>query len=567
MAIDTGVTGELESIARVVGPRPVAPGRLSALLDWICDRYCAPRGRVYQACVPDRVRVQVGEPVPLVASSASLLEGYVGADPLVAAAAGSWVVRPGHGDRALVIRDLVEVGARRGGAVLIAVPELATASSMIEGVLERWPEAARLDSDLAPRERSAAWYGMADGHGLAIGGRSAVLAPARALAAIVVIEETHPSFKDERSPRAETWRVAARRAQIEGSLALFVSVCPSLELAYRVLQGETGLVEPSRAQERASRPLVELLPSRADRPIGTELHQRMSDALRAGLNVALVVPQTGWARTLWCSACRRSLRCRRCDAGLAVDVSSLRCPRCGETSDRPQRCPYCRAAEFVSMGAGTERVEAQLGKAFPRARVVRLDDGHLEGDPSRSTIYVTTLANTKEDVRPEVAVVGILDADALIRRPDFRAAERAHRALSTLCSWAGPASEGGRMLIQTAEPSHHAIQAVVRSDLWFFVDRELPVREELGYPPFSELIKVSATGPEAGPAIERVSGVARDEHARVLGPIEVTDPNSRQKRLEVLLKCDDAMLVAAALRGILPESPRGTRIRVDVDPR
>ncbi len=567
-AVDTDVHGELEYIKKVVAPGPVAPPMLPALLDWICNRYCAPRGRVYKACVPDRVRVRVPAAVALVPSTEPVLAGYSGVSALTEARAGAWVVRPGHGERASVIRDLVEIGARRGGAVLIALPEVATASAILSDVLDRWPEAARLGSSEGPGERSSAWYAMSAGHGLAIGGRSVVLAPARPLSAIVVVEETHPSFKDERSPRAETWRIALRRAQMENALALFVSACPSLELAHRVTQGDMGLVEPSRAAERSSRPLIELLPREEGRTLSTDLHQRMSDTLRAGSNVALVVPQRGWARTLWCAGCRRSLRCKRCDGGLAVERNSmLRCPRCGDVTERPDRCPYCAATEFLSIGAGTERVEQQLAKAFPRYRIVRLDDGLPDGEAHDPTVFVTTLATTKEDVRPPVSLVGLLDADALIRRPDLRAAERAHRTLSSLCAWAGPASGGGRMVIQTAEPSHHAIQAVVRSDLWYFVERELPVREELGYPPFSELIKVSAIGPEARGVIEAVAGAARDEHARVLGPITVRDPRSGDERLELLLKCDDAMLVSAVLRGILPSSPHGTRVRVDVDPR
>jgi primosomal protein N' (replication factor Y) (superfamily II helicase) len=218
-------------------------------------------------------------------------------------------------------------------------------------------------------------------------------------------------------------------------------------------------------------------------------------------------------------------------------------------------------------GAGSERLAEQLSKAFPSARVLRVDPDVLDGRPpetAQADIYVTTWIGTKEVLRPDVGVVAVLDADALIRSPDFRAAERAYQALAEMAEWAGPSSEDGRLLIGSREPGHHSIQAVVRGDHRFFLDRELRLRKELGYPPFSELVKVSTAGDQAVEASRDVARECRAAGARVLGPVRVA-PGGKEE-FEILAKAPDANEVARALRGILKTASRA-RIRVDVDPR
>jgi primosomal protein N' (replication factor Y) len=219
------------------------------------------------------------------------------------------------------------------------------------------------------------------------------------------------------------------------------------------------------------------------------------------------------------------------------------------------------------VGAGSERLAEQLAKSFPRAAVTRVDPDVLEkGEPpDEGDIYVTTWIGTKAAIRPDVSLVAILDADAMIRRPDFRASENAYQAMVEMAEWAGAASDGGRLVIQTDEAGHHCLQAIARADYSFFLERELRIREELGYPPFSELIKVGVLGEHRTRLAEEVGAVARDAGARVLGPIEVGFGDD--KRLELLLKCTDAEAITPGLRDIVTRVPAGSRLRIDVDPR
>jgi primosomal protein N' (replication factor Y) len=196
-----------------------------------------------------------------------------------------------------------------------------------------------------------------------------------------------------------------------------------------------------------------------------------------------------------------------------------------------------------------------------------LGSGAPRSGLSDADIYLTTWIGTKAVIRPEVQTVGILDADTWIRRPDFRAAENAFQAISEMSAWAGPASKGGRLVIQTAEPGHHAIQAVARGNPGYFAARELEYRRELGYPPVTELIKVRFQGAAAEELSALVRRLAEEEGARVLGPVPVRSKRTGEKLAEVLLKCPNGDSVARRLRVILPDVPRGSSVFVDVDPR
>ncbi|MGH2754639.1 MAG: hypothetical protein ACRDLB_09405, partial [Actinomycetota bacterium] len=344
-----------------------------------------------------------------------------------------------------------------------------------------------------------------------------------------------------------------------------------LETGWAAAEGRFGSVVPPRAATKNARPLVQLVEGR-ERPISHDLHRAIRDALAAGGGVALLVPLAGYARSLWCATCRRSLRCPRCEGGMTYerDGTRVRCPRCALERSAPDVCPYCGAHDFRYVGAGSERLEEQLAHSFPRARVRRMDPRTLEesdGPPdlSDADIYVTTWIGTKPAFRPRVGLVGVLDADALIRRADFRAAETGYQALAEMASWAGPASDGGRLVVQTSEPGHHAVQAVVRGDYDYFLEREAAMRRELVYPPFADLVRVQASGAEAESLIAGAARTAEAADGRVIGPAPVGPPGDRA--LEILVKCGNAGSVAEALRVILPEVPRGSRLRVDVDPR
>lgn len=574
---------QLTPIASTIIDVPLAPEPLNRLIEWMALRYGVARGVAYARVVPPRVRVRKPRPQPLEARGSppnGVLDGYDNGNALRAAvasgSAGVWSLRalPGE-DHGALISELVDAAAGAGQAALVAVPEVKYGSAILDSVAKVWPYLARVDSSQEEGDRARAWVDLAAGHGLGGGGRSSVLAPSPRLRLIVLDEEHHHSYKEDRSPRYDARRVAVERARLQGATCVLISSTPSLETSLAVRRKLWREAIPARERRRAARPVVEVVEPAPERSLTTELHDRVRDTLRDGGRVGLLVPSRGFSRALWCASCRRSLRCPHCEAGLSYDRNPsggprVRCTRCGFTGSAPDTCPACNSSDWRYLGAGSERLAEQIGKSFPRASVQRIDPDVLANeDGSRLTppdIYVTTWIGTKPALRPDVALVGVLDGDALIRRPDFRAAESAYHALSEMAEWAGPAARGGRLVIQCSEPGHHAIQAVVRADHDFFVARELQQREELSYPPFGELVKVTAHGARAEELIKTASETSRRAEGRVLGPIPLQRSRYGDGGWEILVKCPDGMVVSRALRDLLAHTPPGD-LKVDVDPR
>ena len=577
---DEGKLPALEAIIAPVLERPVVPESLIPLFFWIAERYASQTSHVFSRAVPPRVRLRVEEPDEVTGGpeprrTLTYKGGKRLMDALAAGRNGAWCLQyaPGE-DRVALIGELI-AASRLHGAALVTVPEVRYGSEVLDGLGHLWPQMARIDSAESEPDRSRGLLSLAAGAGLGGGGRNAVLAPADRLALIVIDEEHHASYKEDRSPRFDARRIALERARRQEATCVLMSSTPAVETAAARGLGDIGMIVPDRSILRAARPIVELVDRPEERALSHELHERVRDALRAGQRVALLAPRRGFARAMWCASCRRSVRCPRCEAGLVLHRSSskvpayVRCVRCGFQAPPPRTCPSCGAADFRFVGAGSERLTEQVKRAWPRASVTRADPDVIEEvvrDRTLTDIYVTTWIGTKPSIRPPVSLVGVLDADALLRRPDWRAAESGYQALAAMAEWAGPAADGGRLVVQTSEPNHHAVQSVVRADYAFFLQRELSHREELGYPPFSELIKVGASGASAAQLIERAAEVGRVHRARILGPIEV-DRHRDDARIEILMKCKDATPVGADLRGILASVPPDGRLRVDVDPR
>jgi primosomal protein N' (replication factor Y) len=565
---------ELAPTLGVVAPVPVCPPPLPEVIEWLARRYVAPRGQAFARVVPPRVRVKVAGITALSGGPApEILPRYRGGDALLrsieSGSGGVWCLRRRSGeDGGRLVCELVAAAGRADGAAVVAVPEVHYGSSVVDALTEAWPDIARVDTATPPAERAAGLLRLAEGHGIGVGGRAATLAAAPRLRALIVDDAHHPSFKEDRAPRYDARRAAVERARLQGAVCVLISPTPPAEIGAAAAHGRIGWVEPDRTEDKDGRPLLEVVAAVPDRAISHGLHIRIRNALRAGQRVGLLVPRRGFARALWCAQCRRSLRCPQCEAGLSYDRGSnarVRCSRCGFVSGPPDECPTCGGAEWRFVGAGSERLAEQLGAAFPRAKVARVDPEVLsESHPGelgleKADIYVTTWIGTKPTVRPEVSVVAVLDADALIRRPDFRAAERAYQALTEMAEWAGPARSGGRLVVQSAEPSHPVIQAVARADYRFWLDRELEERRELGYPPYSELVKVTST---SDGAIAIAESACSDIGARVLGPIAVR--MGRRQVRQILVKHSSALEVADALRDI---AGGRQRLQIDVDPR
>jgi primosomal protein N' (replication factor Y) (superfamily II helicase) len=424
-----------------------------------------------------------------------------------------------------------------------------------------------------------------------VGTRSAVFSPLPSIGLIWVDREEDPAFKEPKEPRYHAREVAWLRAQEEGALVVLASAHPSLESAFDP-KAEIHILPP----EPVHRPAIELVDLNYE-PGGTLLSRKleaaMHEAMERKAGILLFLNRKGYARTLVCRDCGWMPRCPSCAVTLAYsrEAGNLSCRYCGQADVLPQSCPLCKAARFSSVGDGTERVELDARRLFPQAKIARLDGGRLhrtaaardiwEGIQSGTwDILIGTQALFQREPLPRRGLVGILQADSGLHVPDFRAAERTYQLLDEAVRVARPASEGGRVVLQTRLPSHHAVQAILSADPRRFYDEELEARRLLNYPPVCHLAALSVSGKNQqqleAAAIQwkcRLEGsLDGAESITVLGPVPTMGKSLKgHYRYQILVKETDRARLCRLIRETV-ESMEGAyrkkqiKFIVDIDP-
>ncbi|MGO9713677.1 MAG: primosomal protein N' [Polyangiaceae bacterium] len=511
----------------------------------------------------------------------------------------------------------IAVAREANVGVVVLVPEIALTPQLVARFRARFgDDVAVLHSGLTARERHAMWSRLHAGAvDVVIGARSALFAPVRKLGLVVVDEEHDGSFKQEEGVRYNARDMAILRTHRAGGVCVLGSATPSLESEHLARSGKAEkLVLPDRARMQVM-PRVEIVDLRrigagptGDKRISLPLHRALESTLEHGEQAILFLNRRGFSPSVRCQACGEMCACPHCSVALTFHKragSMLRCHYCEFETAIPGKCPKCQApgTELVLEGLGTEKLEETLGLAFPTARIARLDRD-VAGGGSRSgpeggargarsspvervlarmrareiDILVGTQMVTKGHDLPHVTLVGVVNADAAISIPDFRAAERAFQLLVQVAGRAGRGDVPGRVLVQTYDPEHHAITFAAKHDVAGFTERELVDRRELGYPPFSRvaLARVDAVKEEdardACAELARVARAAVDGSASVdvLGPAPAPLARLRGRyRFRIMVRSADR----AALRKVLlaverarAALPRGVRSGIDVDP-
>jgi primosomal protein N' (replication factor Y) (superfamily II helicase) len=438
--------------------------------------------------------------------------------------------------------------------------------------------------------------------GIALGARSALFAPVRALGVVVVDEEHDPSFKQDEGVRYHARDLAVLRAQRVGAVAILGSATPSLESAHNVARGRfSRLSLPERATPR---PLPEVsvidlrrTPPGPDGLLSAPLAEALGAALAAGEQSILFLNRRGFSTVVLCHACGHVVRCPSCVVSMTYHRgrSRLVCHYCGRLTPVPEACPACRAMRLERLGTGTERVESVMRERFPDARVARLDRDTADAvapGPDRTgralddilarmqareiDVLVGTQMVTKGHDFAGVTLVGVLLPDQTMNLPDFRAAERTFQLIAQVAGRAGRGDRPGRVLIQTYAPDHPAIVAAQGHDTDGFARAELDVRRDTGYPPFARMIalRLDATDPArvraaagaAGDAARAAGGAA----VIVRGPAEAPLARLRGRwRWQVWLSSHDRAALARAARAGADATNAGgdLRVAVDVDPQ
>ncbi len=493
----------------------------------------------------------------------------------------------------------IQRAREEGRTAILLVPEISLTAQVAAVVRRRLGErVAILHSALSEGERFDEWERLRRGEAdVVVGPRSALFAPLRDPALVILDEEHDNSYKQDRQPRYHAREVAVELARRSGGCVVLGSATPSLE-SFHAASSEPGhlLPLPERAQ-RQPMPTVEVVDFRRESspraPGGGIFTNRLAEALleRAarGEQSILFLNRRGWSSFLLCRDCGHVPKCPSCDVSLTlhrIRDGYLLCHHCGHLRRAPTTCEHCLGSRVRHFGLGTQRVEDAVRELLPGVRVARLDRDTVSGKDGHSRILdavrerevdvlVGTQMVTKGFDFPHVTLVGVVAADVALHVPDFRASERAFQLLTQVAGRAGRGDRPGEVVIQTFSPEHPSIVAASTHDYMKFYKREIRAREELGYPPFGSLARLLSQQPTSDEAEARLKTAAEiihrspsSRHVRILGPAACPLGRIQDRyRWHLLLKAS----TRAAIRAVLDEAwplvqSRVGGLSIDVEP-
>jgi primosomal protein N' (replication factor Y) len=569
------------------------PAPLVDLALWLADYYGSTPARALALVAPhapkrrgERRRAAASGALAAEAAPAQLSESQVRAlarvEELLESGGGHVLLHgaTGSGKTEVYIRAC-EAALARGRGAIVLVPEIALTPQTLGRFRARFGDrVAVLHSALSEAERRDERERIASGEAsVVVGARSAVFAPVLVLGVVCVDEEHDASYKQESDPRYDARTVAAKRASLEGAVAVFGSATPRPESWQALERLELG------GRIAAPLPSVRVVDLRREvgYPLSAPLLAELGGLAERGGKAILLLNRRGLAPAVHCRACGTTRSCRNCDVALTLHGdASLRCHHCGHAEQLEEWCPACGSAELARIGAGTQRLERELAKRVPELEVIRLDTDAIEKPEqlrdalarfarAERAVLVGTQMVAKGHHFPGVELAAVVDADTGLGLPDFRAEERTFQLLTQLAGRSGRDAPG-RVIVQTFQPDARAVTFAARHDVAGFVAGELERRRALGYPPFRHLVRVVVSGPELGDALraleELKAGLGDTE---LLGPAPLLRLRNRQ-RAQLVGKTDRpralASRAAALLSAAAPAMRRaGLAAVVDVDPQ
>ncbi len=437
----------------------------------------------------------------------------------------------------------------QGKGVLILVPEISLTPQTMARFKSRFADmpgaVAILHSAMSDGERFDEWHAIRRGKArIAIGPRSAVFAPVQNLGLIIVDEEHDSSYKQESAPRYHGRDLAVLRAKMEKAAIVLGSATPSLESLHNVELGKYTLMRMDKRADGQRLPLTRVLDMRSEpkdkRYLGIlseKLRMAIEERLHKGEQSILLLNRRGFARALQCPDCGYVANCEHCALPLTYHLPENRlvCHICGYRAVPPKHCPECHSDKILLEGYGTQKVEAVLRRCFPKARLQRVDADvttrkHALRDilddfrARRIDILLGTQMISKGLDFPGVTLVGVLNADLGLCIPDPRAAERTFQLLTQVAGRSGRGEIDGEVIIQTYTPQAAAIQFARRHDTDGFAEKEMALRQQFGFPPYSHMAVLTVRSPKEELAAFSIENLCKKLRKQLPPTVEISDP-------------------------------------------
>ena len=431
----------------------------------------------------------------------------------------------GSGKTEVYLQAIAKVLAKDQSAILL-VPEISLTPQTVSRFVSRFGDlVAVLHSRLSDGERYDQWQRIRNGETtIVIGARSAIFAPLENLGLIVIDEEHENSYKQDTSPRYHARTVAIKRAEIERCVVVLGSATPALESYQRTENQTYQLLTMQNRVREISLPNVTIVDMREELKSGNRtifsrpLQTGITDRLTKQQQVILFLNRRGHSSYVFCRECGYIERCHNCDISLTFHLNrqQLICHHCAEERTTVDLCPDCGSMYIRYFGLGTEKVEQQIKKKFPRAQVQRMDadstsnkDGHQKilqtFQEQKIDILIGTQMIAKGLDFPNVTLVGVISADTSLNLPDFRSSERTFNLLTQVAGRSGRSQLGGEVIIQTYLPEHQSIKAAQQHDYIQFYQQEIEQRRHLKYPPFGYAASILLRGIEEKTVIENAN--------------------------------------------------------------
>jgi primosomal protein N' (replication factor Y) len=490
--------------------------------------------------------------------------------------------------------EAVAEALRLGKQVLVLLPEIALTAPFLARFEARFGvEPAVWHSNLRSTQRRRVWRAVADGSAkVLVGARSALFLPFANLRLIIVDEAHETSFKQEDGVRYHARDVAVMRGHFEGFPVVLASATPALESRHMVAMGRYKALEIPSRFGAAKMPEIKAIDLTLDAPdaqhwIAPTLLKALEERVERGEQSLLFLNRRGYAPLTLCRTCGHRFQCPNCTSWMVEHrlVRRLACHHCGHVMPPPEECPECGESDtLVACGPGVERISDEVNRLLPHARTIVATSDTL-WSPEKAAEFVSRVENKAVDIIigtqlvtkgyhfPELTLVGVIDADLGLEGGDLRAAERTFQQIAQAAGRAGRGEKPGEVFIQTRNPNHPVIAALVAGDRDAFYDAETQQRKSAGAPPFGRFAAIIISSEDEREAIEAaraVGGAAPQVDGMIVygpapAPLAMLRGRYRQRLLVHAQRSVEVQNIIREWLGGL-QFPRGVRVGVDVDP-